>query len=380
MRIVHAANSAKSTTLGIERVVTSLAVAQKAHGSDVMIVIDRHGAFTETCQQHGISVMVQPGLGRLAQRGLSRLAEPGLGYAETTVMATETDVKDFIECLETFKPDIIHCHTLRAGFVAISAANRVNIPCVITSDDPMVMLEARKRGLRFAAVCLTAAGFGKLKNEIPDLDVYYVPNGTRTVPRTQEPQAEAADSVNLIFSGSLIVRKGVDIAILAMVELRRRLGPACPVLNIYGDGPRRDYLTEMVAVLELNDFVRFHGFKPGIMELCPSTDILIMPSRYEASPLVILEAMSRGMPIVATDVGDVTQLLPDRRYGRVIPPDSAGALAKAIESLLTDIADEQFDADLLIERHRSLYSAEKWAGRMAAAYQQVLLNNAGAVH
>jgi glycosyltransferase involved in cell wall biosynthesis len=76
----------------------------------------------------------------------------------------------------------------------------------------------------------------------------------------------------------------------------------------------------MTAVLELNDVVRFHGFKLDVLEHCPNTDILVMSSRRETGPLVVLEAMSRGMPIVATAVGDVINMLPDRRYGRVIPP------------------------------------------------------------
>jgi glycosyltransferase involved in cell wall biosynthesis len=160
-----------------------------------------------------------------------------------------------------------------------------------------------------------------------------------------------------------------------MVELRRRLGEACPFLNIYGDGPIRKYLTEMAAVLGLSDIVRFHGFKSGVLEHCPSSDILVMTSRLETGPLVVLEAMSRGMPIVATDVGEVANMLPDRRYGRVIPLDSVMALADAIESLLADIAGGLFNPDLLIERHRSLYSTEKYAERTEAAYNQILLNS-----
>ena len=147
------------------------------------------------------------------------------------------------------------------------------------------------------------------------------------------------------------------------------------MLNIYGDGFQGRYLTEMAAVLELNDIVRFHGFKSGILERCSSADILVMPSRLEAGPLVVMEAMSRGMPIVASDVGEVSEMLPDRRYGRVIPINSITALADAIESLLADIADRKFDPNLLIELHRSLYSIEKWAERIEAAYDQILLNN-----
>jgi glycosyltransferase involved in cell wall biosynthesis len=230
------------------------------------------------------------------------------------------------------------------------------------------------RGLRFAVVCLTAESFEELKSETIDMGVFLIPNGTRVVP-VQAREAEAGHSPSLILAGSLVPNKGIDVAMIAMVELRRRLGRNCPVLNIYGDGFQEGYLTEMAAVLELNDIVRFHGFKSGILEHCSSADILVVASRWEAGPLVVLEAMSRGMPIVATDVGEVSNMLPDRRYGRVIPSESFTALADAIESLLADIAAGKFDPNLLIERHRSLYSIEKWVGEIEAAYEQILQNN-----
>jgi glycosyltransferase involved in cell wall biosynthesis len=367
MRIFHAVSSAKDAhiTLGTENEVVILALAQKARGSDVMIAIDRQGVFMETCQEHGIPVIVNDCL------GASR--RPGAMAPEENV------VQDFIELLQKFSPDIIHCHTSRAALVAITAGNRMNIPCVFTCGNPQIAIEGG-RVLRFATLCLTAAGLEELQRSgIPDTDLYYIPSGTRIVAPTQAQQTGVSHSSSLILAGSLAIRKGVDIAILAMVQLRRRLGSACPSLNIYGDGPRRKYLTEMAAVLELNDIVRFHGFELGILEHCPSSDVLVMPSREELGPLVILEAMSRGMPIVATDVGEVTKMLPDLRYGHVIPPDSAIALADGIESLLADIAGGRFNPDLLIERHRSLYSVEKRAERMEAAYNQIMLNSSAAV-
>jgi glycosyltransferase involved in cell wall biosynthesis len=366
MRILHATNGARSpgSTVGVEREVATMAVGQKARGSDVMIVIDRPDVFIETCQEHEIPIIVNTHLGDLPP------VRQGLLTPEENV------VHDLIEVLEGFRPDIIHCHTTRAALVTITAGNRMNIPCIVTCSDLRTIIEGR-RVLRFAALCLNKALHEELlKSEVPDTDFYYVPHGTRIMVPTQEQKTGVSHSPSLIVVGSLETRKGVDIAIMAMIVLRRRLGRACPVLNIYGDGPERKDLTEMAAVLELNDIVHFHGFEPEILERCPSSDVLVMPSRQEVGPLVVLEALSRGMPIVATDVGEVTNILPDVRYGRVIPRDSAIALADAIEALLVDIADGRFNPDLLIERHRSVYSIEKWIERLEAAYNQVLLNNA----
>ena len=371
MRILHATNSAEACSLGIERKATTLAAAQKARGSDVMIAIDKPGAFTESCLEFGVPVTVCAQLQRPSLRLVAMTPED--------VAALENGVQDFIECVERFNPDIIHCHSQGSALVAIGAGNRMNIPCAFTGNVPRFTTGGWNRGLRFATLCLTTTSFNELlKSEIPDAYVYYVPNGTRVVEPTQVQQTATSHPPSLIMAGELTTRKGIDILILAMVELRRRLGPACPVLNIYGDGARRKFLSEMVAVLELNDIVRFHGFKPGILENCPGDDILIMPSRDGASPQVVLEAMSRGMPIVATDVGDVATMLPDWQYGRVVPKDSVMPLADAIELLLKDIGGGRFNPDLLVERHRSLYSIEKLAERTEAVYSALLNGSATA--
>jgi glycosyltransferase involved in cell wall biosynthesis len=361
VRIIHVTNNAQKSTLGVEKEATDLAVAQRARGSDVMMAVDSQGIFTATCRDHGISLMVHDGLGR----------SPG----RSDEMTREKAIQDFIECLKSFRPDIIHCHSPHAGLVAIPAGNRLNIPCVFTNDSAQPVIAARESGMRFAVICITEASFKQLKSELTGTGVYYVPNGTRGLPLAQALRTKVDRSAGLVFAGSLVRRKGVDVAILAMVELQRRLGRSCPVFNIYGNGPLKEQLTEMTTVLELSNIVQFHGFKSGILERCHSTDVLVLPSRVEASPLVVLEAMSCGIPIVASNVGDVAKMLPDNRYGRVIPPDSIIALADAIESLLADLADGKFNPDLLIERHLSLYSLEKWAERVEAVYRQILLDS-----
>jgi glycosyltransferase involved in cell wall biosynthesis len=84
------------------------------------------------------------------------------------------------------------------------------------------------------------------------------------------------------------------------------------------------------------------------------------------------------MPIVATDVGDVPEMLPDSRYGRIVPVDSIEALADAVDWLLSDISDGRFDPEPVIARHRSLYSADKMAERIDQVYSEAVARGAGA--
>jgi glycosyltransferase involved in cell wall biosynthesis len=359
VKIIHCTNNAELVDYGTEREATNLAMAQQAHGSDVILAIDRPGVFGEICKEHKMPVIVH-----------ESLCKPRSQVPERE--AHERAVQEFIALLEIHKPDIIHCHTLHAANIAIPAGNRIGIPCVYMGDTPNGTIEAHKRGLRFTVVCLTEPGLKGLRKEMPDIAAYYIPNGTRVVPREPVQPRDGGRFVNLVMAGKLIPRKCCDVAIMAVFELRRRLGSDCPVLNIYGDGPRRVHLAEMVSVLGLNDHVRFHGFKLQALEHCPSTDMLITASRHECSPLIVAEAMSRGMPVVTTDVGNVREMIPDERYGRVVPIDFVLPFAEAIESLLLDVASGKFNPDLPIERHRSLFSFEKWVERMEVVYEQAL--------
>ena len=165
MRIIHVTNSAQKSTAGIEKAATSLAMAQKARGSDVMLAIDSAGKFTAECQKHGISVMMHEGLG-----------------LPLTMASQEDAIRDFIECIKNFSPDIIHCHYANSALVAIAAGNRMGIPCALTSDGTRPVIESLRRGLRFAVICLTVGGFEELRNETIDMGVFRIQNGTRVVP------------------------------------------------------------------------------------------------------------------------------------------------------------------------------------------------------
>ncbi len=361
VRIVHVVITGRREFLGGDRHVMNLAVAQKARGLNPMLMTDTPGILAEALRSRGIPVVVMQGVDREAQ------------FPAKEIM------QDLIAQIRNFGAQLIHCHDLSGAKLAIPAANQGKIPCVFTVhvSAGRVLLSsyeiAKRMGLEFSMIAVSRREFDFLrKNGITESDLYYVPNGTRIF---RAHEAREPHRPDLMLASSLTIDKGVDIAILAMVELRRRLGPDCPTLNVYGENPSGKYFYDMVHALGLNDIVRLHGFKLDIIEHSANSAILVMPSRKETGPLVVQEAMSRGMPIVATDVGDVPEMLPDQRYGRVVRPNSIMALADGIESLLKDIIDGHFNPSLVIERHRSRYTVEKMAENVEAVYKQILVNN-----
>jgi glycosyltransferase involved in cell wall biosynthesis len=369
MRIVHVTNSTQKGQLGVEKHVLELATEQKARGLNIGLMVDRKEGLAEACRQRNMPVTIVEDLDTF---------EPG--GARQTSRPAERVTQRLLAQFESLDPDLIHIHTPPAASQAIPAANLRRTPCIFSMHANKApgpqgfhpLVESRKRGMTFAVICMSNRDFEDLKRcGFPDTDLYYVPHGTRTV-MPAPPEIRQSNRPNLIFAGSLIDRKRADLAILTMAGLRQRNSRSCPVLYIYGDGEEREYLSEVVKLLEMGQIVRFCGYQPDILEQCPDTDILIMPSDRETGPLTVLEAMSRGMPIVSTDVGDVTSMLPDQRYGRVVPPNSVIALADAVESLILDIDNARFDKNLLIERHRLLYTKEKMAQRTEDVYSSVL--------
>jgi len=108
-------------------------------------------------------------------------------------------------------------------------------------------------------------------------------------------------------------------------------------LLIIGDGPRRDYLHEMVARLALGERVRFLGQRDDPERWLPALDVFCLPSyANEGVPQALLQAMLAGVPIVTTPVGSITEVLEHEQSALIVAPENVPALAQAMQRLLDD--------------------------------------------
>jgi glycosyltransferase involved in cell wall biosynthesis len=132
--------------------------------------------------------------------------------------------------------------------------------------------------------------------------------------------------------GRLSREKGVDVFIDAARRLAERSVPFSAV--IAGDGPERSALEALVRAAGLGDRIRFLGELPTAAPLYPRLDLLVIPSRSEGLPNVLLEALRADRPVVATAVGAVPEVITDAQIGAVVPIESPEALADAIVTAL----------------------------------------------
>jgi glycosyltransferase involved in cell wall biosynthesis len=136
-------------------------------------------------------------------------------------------------------------------------------------------------------------------------------------------------------------------------------------------GAYRDELADEAEQLGVADRVVFAGYREDATELMSRAAIVALPSTTEGLPIVLLEAMARARPVVATPVGGVPELVADGETGLIVPPDDPKALADALLRLLGDRGFAQRLGDAGRERVRSAFSADAQESRILELYEEV---------
>ena len=149
----------------------------------------------------------------------------------------------------------------------------------------------------------------------------------------KEAGMEANDLV-LVSVGRLVYQKAHEVLIACMPDVLKEF-PNVKVL-IFGEGPLRTDLQAQIEKLDLSNSVKLPGKTDQIAQHLASADIFVMPSRWEGLPIALLEAMSAGLPSVATKVEGVDEVLLEGEHGLFVPVENSQALAQAILQLLRD--------------------------------------------
>ena len=142
----------------------------------------------------------------------------------------------------------------------------------------------------------------------------------------------AQDDVLLLSVGRLVYQKGHEFLIRAMPSIIGRHPKVKAV--ICGEGALRGALHAQIAELRLEDSVILTGNRPDIDRFLNTADIFVLPSRWEGLPVALLEAMSVGLPVVATHVEGVEEVVQNETQGLLVPPGDSEALAVALIELI----------------------------------------------
>jgi glycosyltransferase involved in cell wall biosynthesis len=199
-------------------------------------------------------------------------------------------------------------------------------------------------------------------------------NGVAPSPTALDPAHRTAMRASLglapddIVVGTVAVlseQKGITYLLQAAPRILGR-DPRVRLL-VVGGGPYEDALRAEAAALGLGSRIVFTGWRADGAALLPALDVFVMASLWEAMPMVLLETMAAGRPIVVTDVGENRAIVADGSCGRVIAPRDPQGLADAVNSLLSEPAD----ASAMAQRARARFEERFTTARMAADHAEL---------
>jgi len=364
LSILHVA--APGAVGGLESVVQSLAIGQSREGHRVLVALvvepdqELNGLLTAFEAAPNVAVRV--------------LRVPPRAYGQERRLIRDLCV--------AFQPDVVHTHGCRSDVVDAGIARALGLATVTT-----VHGSSRLGGItrlyellefalfrRFDAVVAVSRPlvhslrrFGVAADRI-----HVIPNGWNG--RVPGPDRHAArqtlglpqNQFVIGWVGRLIPVKGADVFLEALGKITELPWSA----SILGDGVERQRLERMAATLRLQRRVTFHGQVDDAAALFPAFDVLVLSSRSEGTPLVLLEAIAAGVPVVATAVGGIPDVIGPSE-GLSVAPDQSHALAQAIRTVQADPAGARQRAAAARIRLTAEFGLQQWLARYEEVYRNV---------
>jgi glycosyltransferase involved in cell wall biosynthesis len=180
----------------------------------------------------------------------------------------------------------------------------------------------------------------------------------------------------LINAGRQEYQKGQVHLLRAMVELRERI-PGIVLLVAGREGHASDELRSLHRELGLGGSVRFLGHREDLPDLLATADLFVFPSLYEGMGGAVIEAMALGLPVVASDIPAMREVLEPGENAVLVTPSDPAALADGVERLLTDPARMERFAQRSRRRFEDRFTLDRIVDRMVALYQAVVAARRG---
>jgi len=214
------------------------------------------------------------------------------------------------------RPSLLHTHGYRAGLLGRIAARISSIPVVNTdhAGDPgrgrlraYTWLDRSSSWMNHANIAVSEHVASQIRTDVTVMENF-----------VQIPEIAQASGQQIAFVGRLSEEKGADIFIELAQSFSNR------TFHIYGDGPLYDQLHDTA------DNVVFHGQQSSMENVWQQIGLLIMSSRNEGLPMAALEAMARGIPVLATNVGDLSNLIQTGENGWLVDEARAGSFLQPL--------------------------------------------------
>ncbi len=299
--------------------------------------------------------------------------------------------------IREFRPDLVHTWIFAANSYGRRAALDCGVPVIVAGER---CVDPWKSWLHFRIDKALAGKTDRIftnssgvvdfyaKNGFDPKQFSIIPNGVelpKPVTTGSEQQAAVLRELGIPFEGTPYL-----IGIVARLWPQKRIKEAvwsCETLRftktnfhtlVFGDGPERERLLRYRDSLGLTDRVHFPGHRNDVSRFFPHFDLLWCPSEYEGQSNSVLEAMSYGIPVVASDIPGNRDLVEDGITGILVPEfgdDFRRRRSMYVEKTLPLLSDPQLRRQMgeaAIERIRTQFSIPQMVGRYAQAYRELL--------
>jgi glycosyltransferase involved in cell wall biosynthesis len=371
LRIVHVL---RAPVGGLFRHVLDLAAEQSRQGHIVGIICDSTtgGAFAKE-QLAAIRMVL-----RLGVKTMAMARNPGWGDLAT--------MQQIGAILSGMKPNVVHGHGAKGGLYArlakvettpdTPAPVRIYTPhggslhYTRSSLSGFLFLSAERFLMNRGDAIIFESQFGKRefirKVGQPRCAVEVVHNGLRKADFDLAPRDP--DGTDFLFLGELRHLKGLDVLLSALKQLWKS-GPHEPTLTVVGDGP--DAAELKARAKPFGRVVRFlppeQAFRAFRRARC-----VVLPSRAESLPYVVLEGLSSGLPVIATNVGGISEIYGEAAARFLVKPDDSTALAKRLGEFLNDPKPFEGGTIDLRSQLRESFSSEAMTQSILRVYGRVL--------
>lgn len=281
--------------------------------------------------------------------------------------------------------DLIHCHEF-FGFhcivsVIFGKLFKKKVIALVTSSGPgSDFLKIRKSPYgrlferafhnvdRLITLCRLSSGEA-VRAGFAETPLRRIPNGVDTAAFAPASEAES-ETETVLFVGRLIQSKGVQVLLEAFGVLAEERADAR--LAIVGDGPMRKQLETAAGTMTCRDRVFFYGNRNDIVDFMKSATVFVLPSFVEGLPNALLEAMSCGLPVVASRVGGIPDAVSDGDNGILVSPGSGDEIEKALKSLFSSPVMRRRLGKAARETIKRGFSIQSVADRYVQLYQELM--------
>jgi glycosyltransferase involved in cell wall biosynthesis len=280
--------------------------------------------------------------------------------------------------------DIVHCHSAKAGFLGRIAARLVGARAIYTPHcfpflmdvhplQRLLYLALEKFAARlthhFIAVSESERNTALQARLCAAERVTVVRNGIDATRNTQHATRNTQHVLTIGTVGRLTKQKGQSDLLLAAQQVVKEFPQAKFIL--VGGGEDESHLRNLTATLGLDQHVEFLGEREDVERIYPTFDVYVLPSLWEALPYTPLEAMAASKPVVATDVGGVSEIVVDGETGCLIPPHQPMTLAENVCALLRQPSLRQAMGTRGRQRVERMFTLEQMVRETERIYESV---------